>query len=87
MADALRANDTALFSKLAHAQPKFETLVNCALQYAVAGQTSLAEVMALSGHEEELWEKQDQESLEHALRKAQLVAAEPTPGAGSEARH
>ena len=87
MADALRANDTALFSELARAQPKFETLVNCALQYAIAGQTSLAEVLALSGHEEELWEKQEQESLEHALNKAQLAAAEPTPGAGSEARH
>ena len=53
LADALRAEDTAKFSRLAHAQPHFKPLVHCALDLAIAGSTSLDEVMALSGYEEE----------------------------------
>ncbi|NOX49947.1 MAG: Flp pilus assembly complex ATPase component [Gammaproteobacteria bacterium] len=55
LADALRADDTALFSKQAQQQAGFESLVHCALRHAQNGTTSLDEVIALSGHEEELW--------------------------------
>ena len=57
LADALRDNDSGLFARLAQQQDGFRPLVSCALELAVNGVTSLAEVMALSGQEEELWEE------------------------------
>ncbi len=57
LADALRDNDSGLFARLAQQQEGFRPLVSCALELAVNGVTSLAEVMALSGQEEELWEE------------------------------
>ncbi|WP_158175116.1 GspE/PulE family protein [Grimontia hollisae] len=46
--DALRANDTQMFSVLAGQQPGYKPLVHCALDFARQGQTSLEEAMKLS---------------------------------------
>ncbi len=53
LADALRRNDAALFAQRAFAQPGYRPLVHAALDYAAQGRTSLEEVMALSGQEED----------------------------------
>ncbi len=86
MADALRADDTALFSRLANAQPKFAPLVKSALELAVAGETSLAEVMALSGQEEELWEA-EHVSLEDTLLQAHQQQTKPSGELGLDPTH
>lgn len=46
--DALRSNDTELFSHRAQLQLGYRPLVHCALDYAKEGKTSLEEVMKLS---------------------------------------
>ncbi|USH02763.1 Flp pilus assembly complex ATPase component TadA [Grimontia kaedaensis] len=46
--DALRANDTQLFSTLAEQQAGYKPLVHSALDFAKQGQTSLEEAMKLS---------------------------------------
>ncbi|MBE1276283.1 GspE/PulE family protein [Enterovibrio baiacu] len=46
--DALRANDTRTFALLAEQQPGYKPLVNCALDYAKQGSTTLEETMKLS---------------------------------------
>ncbi|SFP52129.1 GspE/PulE family protein [Enterovibrio norvegicus] len=46
--DALRANDTRAFALLAEQQPGYKPLVNCALDYAKQGSTTLEETMKLS---------------------------------------
>jgi len=53
MADALRKNDTALFSKMAFAQPGFKPLVHSALTHALKGKTTLDEVFRVAGEIEE----------------------------------
>jgi MSHA biogenesis protein MshE len=84
MADALRRDDTAEFSTLAIQQPGYKPLVLCGLDYARAGKTTLAEVMALSGQEEDMRSVPSMEStdtLEHALMVTHSDDAAP------EARH
>jgi MSHA biogenesis protein MshE len=49
MADALRKNDAAAFSRAAHRQPGFRTLAQCAMDLAEQGITTIEEVMRLSG--------------------------------------
>ena len=46
--DALRVNDTDLFSQRAFLQPGYEPLIHRAVEYAKQGQTSLSEVLKLS---------------------------------------
>ena len=86
LADALRADDTATFSQLARQQAGFTSLVASALDYATQGLTSLAEVMALSGQEEDLWRDQPAEaSLEDTLAAAASQAERNRSAEG--ARH
>ena len=97
LADALRSDDTALFSKLAAQQPNFHPLVGCALDYATQGVTSLSEVMALSGQEEEVWANETSVSLEETLAVAEAQAQmqnpvqaqtlDPAGDSGLDARH
>ncbi|MEZ5561261.1 MAG: GspE/PulE family protein [Pseudomonadales bacterium] len=54
LANELRRADAAAFASQARRQPGFRPLVLNALDYAVKGQTSLAEVLALSGQVEDL---------------------------------
>ena len=71
LADALRADDTAQFAKLAQQQHDFRPLVSYAMDLAIAGKTSLAEVIGLSGQEEEIVTSVASGSLEEALLAAQ----------------
>lgn len=87
LADALRSDDTSLFGQLAYAQGSFAPLVGCALDYALAGLTSLAEVMALSGQEEEIWEHGVADSLEETLAAAQVQTLEIASDHTHDARH
>lgn len=54
LANSLRAADSAGFDRQARRQAGFRPLVLSALDYAVAGVTTLSEVLALSGHVEDL---------------------------------
>ncbi|MFK7912978.1 MAG: GspE/PulE family protein [Pseudomonadales bacterium] len=54
LGNALRREDSEAFARLAHSQPGFRPLVLSALDYALAGETSLAEVLSLSGQVEDL---------------------------------
>ncbi|MDZ7670260.1 MAG: GspE/PulE family protein [Gammaproteobacteria bacterium] len=54
LANCLRAGDAGAFARQARAQPGFRPLVLNALDYAVNGDTTLSEVLALSGQVEEL---------------------------------
>ncbi len=49
LADALRANDTTTFMRVAKAQLGFKSLTQCALDEATQGNTTLAEVFRISG--------------------------------------
>lgn len=49
LADALRANDTTTFMRIAKAQPGFKSLTQCALDEATQGNTTLGEVFRISG--------------------------------------
>ncbi|MEM7096769.1 MAG: ATPase, T2SS/T4P/T4SS family [Pseudomonadota bacterium] len=53
LADALRQDDAATFADRAMAQEGFQTLVHAAMACAQEGVTTLDEVMALSGQEED----------------------------------
>jgi MSHA biogenesis protein MshE len=53
LADALRQNDSALFTRLAMSRPHFKPLVHSALEYAGEGLTSLDEVFRIAGEIEE----------------------------------
>jgi len=52
MADALRRGDSAAFARAAEASPTFRPLVRAALDYAMAGITSLEEVLRVAGEVE-----------------------------------
>ena len=79
LGDALRANDTVKFSQLAHQQPEYQRLVYGALEFAKQGVVSIAEVMALSGQEEEVNETRSPEELANDTKdslEGSLVAAQ-----------
>ncbi len=48
MLDALRKNDTSLFTKVAHKSELYVPLSQCALDFALAGKTSLSEVFKIT---------------------------------------
>jgi len=48
MLDALRKNDTAEFTRLAKASELYLPLAACALDFAIAGKTSISEVFKIS---------------------------------------
>jgi MSHA biogenesis protein MshE len=48
MLDALRRQDTALFTKLAKESDLYLPLATCALEFAIAGRTSISEVFKIS---------------------------------------
>lgn len=54
LASHLRLGDTAGFTDAARVSPGYVPLVMNALEYAIDGLTSIGEVMALAGHEDEL---------------------------------
>lgn len=54
LANALRRDDALGFAKLARQQPGYRPLVLNALDYAIEGETTIAEVLALSGQVEDL---------------------------------
>jgi len=54
LTDALRRMDTAQFSRLARSSAGYRPLIDCALDYARAGITSLEEVIRLAGGLDEL---------------------------------
>ncbi|MEW6647562.1 MAG: GspE/PulE family protein [Pseudomonadota bacterium] len=58
MADALRQNDSVAFGHAVRASPSFRSLALNALDYAVAGITSLEEVLRIAG-EDQLLEQRD----------------------------
>ena len=85
LADALRQEDAAAFADRAQVQEGFESLVKAAMDYAQQGITTLEEVMALSGQEEDLRvaEPDLEQSLEASLLEAhQLQAQQRHPGQG-----
>ncbi|MEL7450342.1 MAG: GspE/PulE family protein, partial [Pseudomonadota bacterium] len=49
LTDAIRRNDLALFNQLAADKTDYRPLAACALDYAVQGRTTLAEVMRIAG--------------------------------------
>jgi len=49
LTDALRREDLSAFVKLAHEKDSYVPLVNCALDYAKAGVTSIDEVIRVAG--------------------------------------
>ncbi len=63
MVDALRKNDTALFSEMALAQPGFKPLVHSALSYALKGDTTLDEVFRIAGEVDVLKSVDEQQLL------------------------
>jgi MSHA biogenesis protein MshE len=63
LTDALRRMDTEGFAKLARSQKRYRPLLDCALDYAIEGITSLEEVMHLAGGLEELRETRDEAPL------------------------
>jgi len=77
LADALRDNDPGKFGRAARSQPGFRSLVRSALDLAVAGRTTIAEVMALASEEEEQWEEESA-SAKVAVDPTEDRAAEPT---------
>ncbi|NKC00688.1 MAG: MSHA biogenesis protein MshE [Pseudomonadales bacterium] len=84
LGDALRDDDAGLFSRLATSQPGYRRLVSGALEYAVDGVTSLAEAMAVSGHEEEVIVAP---SLEATLAVAQAGREPPLQTSTPDAAH
>lgn len=52
MADALRRNDTVAFGQAAQANPVFRPLVRHALDFAIAGVTTLREVLRIVGEDQ-----------------------------------
>lgn len=70
LGNTLRREDSEAFARLAHAQPGFRPLVLSALDYALAGETSLAEVLSLSGQVEDLRAHTDGAVDQHAVSGA-----------------
>ena len=60
MADALRREDTAAFTRAAHQNPEFHTLAENALTFAFKGVTTLEEVLRLVGEIPELLPEPEQ---------------------------
>ena len=54
LADAIRREDVTGFSQLARNKPNFVSLVQCGLDYAMAGVTSVEEVMRIAAGLEEM---------------------------------
>lgn len=54
LGNALRRDDAVAFSELARRQPGYRPLVANALDFAIRGETTIAEVLALSGQVEDL---------------------------------
>jgi MSHA biogenesis protein MshE len=48
MLDALRKNDISLFTKVAQASELYLPLSQCALEFALAGKTTLSEVFKIT---------------------------------------
>jgi MSHA biogenesis protein MshE len=53
LADALRRNDSADFSRTAQRQPGFRSLAESALRLAISGKTSMEEVLRIAGQVDE----------------------------------
>ncbi len=53
LADALRVNDGIAFAEAAHQQSTFKPLAVCAIEYALAGKTTIEEVMHVAGEMDE----------------------------------
>ncbi|NBB91651.1 MAG: MSHA biogenesis protein MshE [Gammaproteobacteria bacterium] len=65
LTDALRRMDTSTFSSLARNRPGYRPLIDCALDYAREGITSLEEVIRLAGGLDELLDsRMDTETLD-----------------------
>ena len=74
LAALLRVGDTEGFTRMARQIAGYRPLVSNALDFALAGQTSIDEVRALAGHEDELAE---QDVEEHAEAPQPSVAEPP----------
>jgi MSHA biogenesis protein MshE len=62
MADALRQNDSVAFAHAVKANPGFRSLTLNALDYAVAGITTLEEVLRISGEDQLLEQRETREA-------------------------
>ena len=67
LANALRRDDAMEFAELAKAHPSYRPLVLNALDFAIAGDTALSEVLALAGQVEDLNMDRDLEVPEDLL--------------------
>jgi MSHA biogenesis protein MshE len=79
LANCLRANDAVQFARLSRRQEGYRPLVLNALDYAIAGETTIAEVLALSGQVEDLRVAGAQPGADLAMQSAL--------DAGAPARH
>ena len=77
LANCLRAGDAVGFAEMARRQPGFRPLVLNALDYAVAGETSIAEVLALSGQVEDLQVHTDRPAPDPTMHNALDTGAPP----------
>lgn len=77
LANCLRAGDAVGFAEMARRQPGFRPLVLNALDYAVAGETSIAEVLALSGQVEDLQVHTDRPAPDLTMHNALDTGAPP----------
>ena len=84
MSNALRRDDASEFAQLARAHPGYRPLVLNALDYAIRGQTTLSEVMALSGQVDEL-EIDDADQIEAEPSGADLADTLQLMDRGSDA--
>jgi len=78
LANCLRQDDAVAFAEKSRRQPGFRPLVLNALDFAIDGETSLAEVMALSGQVEDLSldHDHDLDQAQDALVAPDLLVAE-----------
>ena len=84
LADALRRNDTAAFTRAARHARGFKPLNLSALEYAARGLTTLEEVIRLTGEVEELPEElAAAESAAGAETQAEAAAADTAAAAGA----
>lgn len=67
LANALRAEDALQFSELAKDQEGYKPLVLNALEFALSGDTTISEVLALSGQVDELKERMDDAAAEEPV--------------------
>ncbi len=80
LADAIRREDVQNFSRLARNKPNFVSLVQCGLDYALAGVTSAAEVMRIATGLDEL---EDEETDMDPILEDVLGSADSTELAAS----